>query len=46
MVNPRGERKATIVRAACKCQREADKAEERRAEWERFKQDMARRRED
>lgn len=41
-----GERKATIVRAACKCQREADEAAERRAERERFMQDMARRRED
>ena len=41
-----GERAGTLVRAACKCQREADEAEERRAERERFKQDMARRRED
>lgn len=41
-----GERKTTIVRAACKCQREADEAAERRAEREKFKMEMARRRED
>lgn len=41
-----GERTGTLVRADCKCQREADEAQDRRAERERFKQDMARRRED
>ena len=41
-----GDKVPTIVRAACKCQREADEAADRRAERERFKMDMARRRED
>lgn len=41
-----GDKVPTIVRAACQCQKEADEAEDRRAERERFKMDMARRRED
>ncbi len=41
-----GEKVETIVRAACQCQREADKEAERRAVCERFRNDMARRRED
>lgn len=36
----------TIVPCACQCQRETDEAADRRAERERFKSDMARRRED
>lgn len=36
----------TIVRATCQCQREADKEAERRTVRERFRNDMARRRED
>lgn len=41
-----GEKVETIVRAACQCQREADEEAERRAVRERFRNDMARRRED
>lgn len=41
-----GERKKTIVRSACKCQQEADEAADRRAERERFRLEMDRRRED
>lgn len=41
-----GDKVPTIVRAACQCQKEMDEAEDRRAERERFKMDMARRRED
>lgn len=41
-----GDKVPTIVRAACQCQREADEEAERRAERERFRHDMERRRED
>lgn len=41
-----GDKEPTIVRAACQCQREADEEAERRAVRERFRNDMARRRED
>ncbi len=41
-----GEQKETLVRVACRCQQEADEEAERRAVRERFKNDMARRRED
>ncbi len=41
-----GEQKETLVRAVCRCQQEADEEAERRAVRERFKNDMARRRED
>lgn len=41
-----GDKAPTIVRAACQCQREADEEAERRAVRERFRNDMARRRED
>lgn len=41
-----GERTEAIVRAACQCQREADEEAERRAVRDRFRLDMARRRED
>lgn len=41
-----GGKKRTLVRSACKCQKEADEAERRKAERERFLQDMERRRED
>lgn len=41
-----GDKVPTIVRAACQCQREADEAADRRAERERFRHDMERRRED
>lgn len=40
------EQKETIVRAACKCQQEADEAADLRAKREKFKQEMARRWED
>lgn len=40
------EKKETLVRASCRCQREADEEADRRAEQERFKLDMERRRED
>ena len=41
-----GERTETIVRASCQCQQEADEEAERRAVRDRFRLDMARRRED
>lgn len=41
-----GEKVETIVPAVCQCQREADEEAERRAVRERFRNDMARRRED
>lgn len=41
-----GDEMPTIVCAVCQCQREADEAAERRAECEKFKIDMASRRED
>lgn len=41
-----GDKVPTIVRAACQCQKEADEAEERHEVRERFKNSMARRRED
>lgn len=41
-----GDKVETIVRAVCQCQREADDAADRRAERERFKLEMDRRRED
>ncbi len=41
-----GDKEPTIVRAACQCQQEADEEAERRAVRERFRNDMARRRED
>lgn len=41
-----GERAETIVRASCQCQQEADEEAERRAVRDRFRLDMARRRED
>ena len=41
-----GDKEPTIVRAACQCQRNADEEAERRALPERFRNDMARRRED
>ena len=41
-----GEKAETVVRAVCQCQREADEAVARREVQERFKSDMARRRED
>lgn len=40
------EQKETLVRAACKCQREADEAADLRAKREKFKQEMACRWED
>lgn len=41
-----GERKESVVRTQCQCQKEADEAAARRAERDKFKQDMARRWED
>ena len=41
-----GERTETIVRAVCQCQREADEETEKQAARERFRLDMAQRRED
>ncbi len=41
-----GDKMPTLVRRVCQCQREADEAADRRAERERFKTDMASRRED
>ena len=41
-----GERRETVVRAACQCQREEDEVEERYRAQEQFRYSMARRRED
>ena len=41
-----GERRETVVRVACQCQREEDEAEERYRAQEQFRYSMARRRED
>lgn len=41
-----GDKRETIVRVACQCQRETDDAADRRTERERFEREMERRRED
>lgn len=41
-----GDKEPTVVRAACQCQREANEEAERRTVRERFRFDMAKRRED
>lgn len=41
-----GKKMETVVRATCRCQQEADEAEEQRQAMERFQGSMARRRED